>query len=355
MVCKHYADTVTRHSTDECCLALAAPSASVKRIGNHRSINMHTQGLAVNGINLHVHIAGPELGRPIWLLHGFPECWHSWRKQIPALVAAGYRVFIPEMRGYGSSDAPQAVEDYAALTICADIQASMTALNQHNVCIVGHDWGAMIAWHLAQLEPQRISTLVTLSVPFAGRGKRPAIDIMRELFAERFNYIVYFQEPGVAEQELDADIARSLGIFMQGASSSDLLLQDRPAGSTLFDGIATHSELPDWCSAEDFQVYVDTFKKDGFRGALNWYRNFTLNWQQTEFLQDVKIQQPTLFMVGDQDPVATLEAYTISRMPTRVSNLEQHQIQDCGHWIQCEQSEAVNALLLAFLAKHFPA
>lgn len=315
---------------------------------------MQAQDLAVNGINLHVHMAGPEKGRPVWLLHGFPECWHSWREQIPVLVAAGYRVFIPEMRGYGRSDAPQDIKAYDVLTICADIQDCMTALNQHNACIVGHDWGAMVAWHLAQLEPQRVSTLVTMSVPFAGRGKRPAIDVMRELFAERFNYIVYFQEPGVAEQELDADIARSLRIFIQGASSSDLLLQERPADSKLFDGIETPNELPEWCSEKDFQVYVETFREHGFRGALNWYRNFERNWQKTEHLQDVKITQPTLFLVGDKDPVATLEAHTISRMPSRVNNLEQHQLNECGHWIQSEKAKEVNKLLLQFLAKHFP-
>ncbi|MFI8480656.1 alpha/beta fold hydrolase [Pseudomonas sp. NPDC078700] len=316
---------------------------------------MQSQDLKVNGINLHVHSDGPEQGRPIWLLHGFPECWHSWREQIPALVADGYRVYIPEMRGYGRSDAPHDVNAYDVLTICADIQASMTALDQHEVCIVGHDWGAMIAWHLALLEPQRVSTLVTMSVPFAGRGKRPAIEVMREHFAEHFNYIIYFQQPGIAEQELNADIERSLRIFMQGASSSDLLLQQRPANSTLFDGIEAPYTLPDWCSAEDFTLYVEAFKKHGFRGALNWYRNFERNWQKTEFLQDVTVEQPTLFLVGDQDPVATLEAHTISRMPNRVSNLEQHQLTECGHWIQSEKAEEVNTLLLAFLAKHFPA
>lgn len=312
------------------------------------------QVLSVNGIHLSVHIAGPENGRPVWLLHGFPECWHSWREQIPALTAAGYRVFVPEMRGYGASDAPEDIAAYDVLTICADIQASMTALNQSEVCMIGHDWGAMIAWHLAQLEPERISTLVTLSVPFAGRGKRPAIEIMREVFSKRFNYIVYFQQPGVAEQELNADIARSLRIFMQGASSSDLLLHERPVDSSLFAGIAEPGALPDWCSEDDFAVYVDTFTEKGFRGALNWYRNFERNWQRTEFLHDVQIHQPTLFLVGAQDPVATLEAYTISRMPARVSKLEQHKLADCGHWIQSEKATEVNARLLDFLSRHYP-
>ncbi|SFU06754.1 alpha/beta fold hydrolase [Pseudomonas marincola] len=316
---------------------------------------LHTQFLSVNGIRLCVHVAGPETGRPVWLLHGFPECWHSWREQIPALTAAGYRVFVPEMRGYGASDAPADIEAYDVLTICADIQVSMTALDQHDVCMIGHDWGAMIAWHLAQLEPERISAVVTLSVPFAGRGKRPAIEIMREVFSDRFNYIVYFQQPGVAEQELDADIARSLRIFMQGASSSDLLLQPRSKDSTLFAGIETPAQLPEWCAPEDFAVYVETFADKGFRGAINWYRNFERNWQRTDFLQDVVIHQPTLFMVGEQDPVATLEAYTISKMPSRVSNLEQHQLTDCGHWIQSEKAAEVNARLLAFLGQHYPA
>ncbi|MBK5541352.1 alpha/beta hydrolase [Pseudomonas sp. TH05] len=304
--------------------------------------------LSVNGIDLCVQVAGPQDGRPVWLLHGFPECWYSWREQVGPLAAAGYRVFVPQMRGYGASSAPQAVEAYDLLTLCADIQAAMDAFGHRQVCMVGHDWGAVVAWYLALLEPQRIQALVTLSVPFAGRAKRPAIEVMREVFADRFNYILYFQEPGVAEAELDADIDASLRLFMGDAGA---LLQPRPSDARLFDGVQIPEVLPPWCSEQDFQVYRQTFAEHGFRGALNWYRNFERNWQRSEFLSGAKVQQPTLFLIGDRDPVGVLEAHTLKRMPDSVPHLEQHLLADCGHWIQSEQAPEVNRLLLGFLQR----
>jgi pimeloyl-ACP methyl ester carboxylesterase len=307
--------------------------------------------LNVNGIRLSVQVAGPEHGRPVWLLHGFPECWYSWRRQVPALVAAGYRVFVPELRGYGASDAPEAVEDYDLLTLCADIQGAMDAFGQRQVAMVGHDWGAMLAWYLALLEPERIQALVTLSVPFAGRPRRPATEIMRELHGERFNYILYFQTPGVAEAEMDADLDASLRLFMGNAGA---LLQPRPADARLFDGIQVPSGLPAWCSEADFARYRQSFAGRGFRGALNWYRNFERNWQRSEFLAGAQVTQPTLFLIGDQDPVGVLEAHTLKRMPDSVPHLDTRVLADCGHWIQSEQGDEVNRHLLAFLGRTYP-
>jgi pimeloyl-ACP methyl ester carboxylesterase len=304
--------------------------------------------VAVNGIELSVYIAGPEHGQPIWLLHGFPECWHSWRAQIPVLAGAGYRVFIPEMRGYGQSSAPDEIADYDLLTLCADIQQAMDHFGHRQVVMVGHDWGAVVAWYLALLEPERISRLVTLSVPFAGRARRPVIEIMRELYADRFNYILYFQAPGVAEQELDADIERTLRLFMQ---DQDVFLQHKPANARLLEGVATPGPLPDWCSQHDLQVYVQTFADHGFRGALNWYRNFDRNWQHTEHLAGRQVLQPTLFLIGDRDPVGVFEAHTLKRMPEAVPQLASHVLANCGHWIQNEQAAQVNRLLLDFLGQ----
>ena len=198
--------------------------------------------LDVNGIQLSVHIAGPEKGRPIWLLHGFPECWYSWRHQIEMLADQGYRVHAPEMRGYGRTSAPEATEDYDILMLCADIQGAMDLLGQKQVAMVGHDWGALVAWHLALLEPVRITTLCCMSVPYAGRPKVPPIHKMRELFADRFHYIVYFQEVGPAERELEADIARTLRLVMHGLSSNTAagegLIQNKPAGSGWLEGLS---------------------------------------------------------------------------------------------------------------------
>ncbi|MBK5437599.1 alpha/beta hydrolase [Pseudomonas sp. TH32] len=306
------------------------------------------QKVKVNGIELNVHIAGPENGPPVWLLHGFPECWYSWREQIPALVALGYRVFVPQMRGYGQSSAPPEVADYELLTLCADIQGAMDLFGHRQVVMVGHDWGAVVAWHLALLEPERVTRLVTMSVPFAGRSRRPVIEIMRELYADRFNYILYFQAPGVAEKELDADIERTLRLFMQ---DQDVFLQQKPASAKLLEGVPLPGKLPAWCSQQDLDVYVQTFANDGFRGPLNWYRNFERNWQRTEFLAGKQVLQPTLFLIGDRDPVGVFEAHTLKRMPEVVPNLQQAVLANCGHWIQNEQGARVNELLVGFLGR----
>jgi len=309
---------------------------------------MSQQLIHVNGIELSVHIAGPEHGSPIWLLHGFPECWHSWREQVPALAAAGYRVFAPQMRGYGQSSSPAEVADYDLLTLCGDIQQAMDYFGHGQVVMVGHDWGSVVAWHLALLEPERVARLITMSVPFAGRARRPVIEIMRELYADRFNYILYFQEPGVAEQELNADIERTLRLFMQ---DQDVFLQRKPANATLLEGVAAPGALPQWCSQADLDVYVNTFVAHGFRGPLNWYRNFERNWQRTESLAGKQVLQPTLFLIGDRDPVGVFEAHTLKRMPDSVPHLEQHGLPNCGHWIHNEQGQRVNALMLGFLGR----
>ncbi|MDV3442478.1 alpha/beta hydrolase [Pseudomonas otitidis] len=312
--------------------------------------------LAVNGIQLALHLAGPEDGPPVWLLHGFPECWLAWRHQIEPLGRAGYRVLVPDMRGYGASSAPADPAAYDLLTLCADIRAAMDALGQARVCVVGHDWGAPVAWHLALLEPQRVQAVVGMAVPFGGRPRQPATDAMRRHFADRFNYILYFQQVGLAEQELDADIPRTLRMMLHHCSAAVPLghfLQERPAGSRLFDGLEDPGQPPAWCEPEAFAGYCKAFERHGFRGALNWYRNFERNWALTEPLQGQRVLQPALFLIGDHDPVGLLEAHTLKQMPEVVPALEAHRIEACGHWLQSEQPEAVNERLLNFLARHY--
>ncbi|VXC73678.1 alpha/beta fold hydrolase [Pseudomonas sp. 9Ag] len=314
------------------------------------------QLLSVNGIILSIYSAGPLNGPVVWLLHGFPESWYSWRHQIRMLAEAGYRVLVPEMRGYGQTSAPDDVSSYDLMTVCADIQAAMDLLGQRSVAVVGHDWGAPVAWHLALLEPQRVRVIAAMAVPYGGRPKRPAIEIIRSQFADRFNYILYFQQPGVAETELDQDIPRTLRMMMHNTSAAvpkDLFLQDKPAGSSLYQGMRDPGAPPAWCASDAFAVYLATFEGRGFRGALNWYRNFERNWERTAPLAERKVEQPALFLLGDKDPVGTLEAHTLQKMPSWVSDLEQHIVEDCGHWIQSEQPEQVNRLLLSFLERRY--
>lgn len=312
--------------------------------------------LQVNGIELSVHIAGPEQGQPVWLLHGFPECWYSWRHQIAALADAGYRVFAPEMRGYGRSSAPEAIEDYDILTLCGDIQAAMDHFGQQRVAMVGHDWGAILAWHIALLEPERVSVVSGMSVPYGGRPKQPAIHGMRERFKDKFLYILYFQEPGVAEAELEEDLERTMRIMMHGRpKNGNGLIMDAPADSKWLDQYTDPQKLPRWCSPEAFDVYVETYARNGFRGPINWYRNFERNWELTAHLAGKQVEQPAQFIIGEKDPVAVLEGYTIKKMPEVVPNVEQHVIPSSGHWVQSDQPEPVNRLLLDFLQRHFNA
>lgn len=314
------------------------------------------QLLSVNGITLSIYSAGPLDGPVVWLLHGFPESWYSWRHQIRMLAEAGYRVMVPEMRGYGQTSAPDDVSSYDLMTVCADIQAAMDLLGQRSVAVVGHDWGAPVAWHLALLEPQRVRVIAAMAVPYGGRPKRPAIEIIRSQFADRFNYILYFQQPGVAETELDQDIPRTLRMMMHNTSAAvpkDFFLQDKPAGSSLYQGMRDPGAPPAWCASDAFAVYLATFEGRGFRGALNWYRNFERNWERTAPLAERKVEQPALFLLGDKDPVGTLEAHTLQKMPSWVSDHEQHIVEDCGHWIQSEQPEQVNRLLLGFLERRY--
>lgn len=233
----------------------------------------------------------------------------------------------------------------------------MDALGQPRAAVIGHDWGAPVAWSLALRAPERIVAVGGLSVPYGGRPKRPAVELLREAFGDRFNYILYFQTPGVAEAELDADIPRTLRTMLHGCSAEvpkDTFLRDRPADSRLFDGMPDPGEPPRWCAGEAFRHYVDTFAGRGFGPALNWYRNFERNWILSEPLAERRVEQPALFLIGDRDPVGTLEAHTLARMPQWVPRVEAHTLADCGHWLQGEKPAEVNARLLDFLARHYP-
>ncbi len=315
------------------------------------------QLLELHDITLSLYSAGPETGKVVWLLHGFPECWYSWRHQIDALAAAGYRVYAPEMRGYGRTSAPRDPAAYDLITLCGDIRQAMDNLGHERVAMIGHDWGAPVAWHLALLEPQRVAVVSGMSVPFGGRPKQPAIEKMREHFADRFHYMLYFQTVGPAEQELAEDIPRTMRVMMHGMSGKggSSLVQDKSPDSRWLDDSHDPGLPPQWCPPEAFEVYVRTFEQSGFHGPVNWYRNFERTWERTAPLAGKQILQPALFLIGDSDAVGDLEAYTIRKMPTVVPAVEQHVIPECGHWLQGEKPEEVNHLLLDFLARHYPA
>jgi len=169
-----------------------------------------------NGIGLRVALAGK--GPLVVLVHGWPESWYSWRHQIPALAEAGYRVAAPDVRGYGGSDKPAAIEAYAIKEMCADIAGLVEALGERQAILVGHDWGAPIVWHTSLFFPQRVRAVAALSVPHAGRGPAPRIELFRNIYKDRFFYQLYFQQPGVAEAEFESDVRASLRKIYYAAS-----------------------------------------------------------------------------------------------------------------------------------------
>jgi pimeloyl-ACP methyl ester carboxylesterase len=290
--------------------------------------------VAVNGIDLWVVEDGPADGPVVVLLHGFPELGYSWRHQIPALTEAGFRVVVPDLRGYGRSDAPPEIADYAISEMSADVIGLIDHAGVEQAVVVGHDWGADIAWKTAWLHPERVRAVAGLSVPFVPRAPAPPLEIMRENLGEDF-YIVWFQEPGVAEAALERDVRRALATTRiwnpKWAANPD---EDPPTPAFMTDA--------------ELQVYVDAFEQTGFGSALNLYRNIDRNWEQTAAVGERRITQPALFLTGERDPVATF--MPAQAMDGWVTDLrEKVVVPGAGHWVNQEVPDAVNDALLRFL------
>jgi len=303
--------------------------------------------IQANGINHHMAEQGE--GPLVLLVHGFPELWYSWRHQLPALAEAGYHAVAPDVRGYGGSDAPQPVEAYTMQTIVADMAGIVEALAEESAVVVGHDWGAPIAWHCALLRPERFRAVAALSIPYIPRGATPPTQFMKQVFADRFFYILYFQKPGVAEAELEADPRRSLRLFIYAVSGDapvELLNWNKPKDSTFLEGLPDPEQLPPWLTEADLGYYASEFARTGFRGGLNRYRNMDRDWEELPQLAGAKVQQPALFIRGDRDaPFGNLDT-----MKEYVPNLRKALIlPGCGHWTQQERVAEVNAELLEFL------
>jgi pimeloyl-ACP methyl ester carboxylesterase len=295
-------------------------------------------------------------GPPVILLHGFPECAYSWRHQLAALANAGYRAIAPDQRGYGGTDAPAEINAYDQIELAADVVALCDALGIDRAPIVGHDWGAPVAWHAALLHPERVSAVVALSVAHGGRPPAPPTSIFKKRMGDVFFYMLYFQKPGVAEAEIEANVRESLRIFYY-ASSGDVppgsSFVPSPKTAKLFDTMVAPPGLPPWLTDEDLSVYVSAFERSGFRGPLNWYRNLDRTWERTGALAGKRVEQPALFIAGDRDPVVMFNQTAIRKMPDVVPRLvEARIIEGAGHWIQQERPAIVNDALVSFLREH---
>ena len=311
--------------------------------------NIRQRRVATNGISLNIAEQGE--GPLVLMLHGFPESWYSWRHQFAPLAAAGFHAVAPDMRGYGKSDKPHEISAYNQVEVVADIIGLIPALGAETAVVIGHDWGAPTAWSAAAQHPDQVRAVGTLSVPYSPRPEAPPLDMLREAFKGQFFYQLYFQEPGVAEAEFEADIRTALRKFLflaSGQSDASTLATKQP-DDDLLSGLPDPEVLPPWLTEADLEFYTGEFERSGFRGPLNYYRNHNLTWRLTEGAPAV-IEQPALFAAGEKDGVILMAAEALKRMPERVPNLRTNELlPGIGHWTQQEAPEAVNRLLVSFL------
>jgi pimeloyl-ACP methyl ester carboxylesterase len=305
--------------------------------------------ISANGIEIFLLEQGA--GPLVLLCHGWPELSYSWRHQIPALAAAGFHVVAPDMRGFGRTSAPADGNAYSIFDHTGDMVALVASLQEKQAVIVGHDWGAPVAWHAAMFRPDVFTAVAGLSVPPPFRGRARPLDTLRESGITNF-YWQYFQPPGVAEAEFERDVNLTMRTLL-GRGFSDpaasLFVED---GKGFLGNPDADRPLPGWLSEADLSYFSETYRKSGFRGGLNWYRNIDRNWELTAPWQGAQIHQPSLFIAGSNDSVITglIGAKRVADMERVLPNLRQKLIIDgAGHWVQQERPDEVNAALIAFL------
>ena len=306
-----------------------------------------------NGIKMRIAEMGK--GPLVLFVHGWPESWYSWRHQLPALAAACYRAVAPDMRGYGKTDKPKAVEDYDIHHVTADLVGILDALGEKKAILVGHDWGAIVAWQAMLLHPTRFEALVAMSVPYSGRGAQSIVQNLQRTLGDNFYYILYFQEPGAAEKEFDADprgILSRLYLSPDSPREAPVVTDPKRVAGGWIPRLGAPKGLPTWLSQAELDYYVNEFKEAGFRGGINYYRNFHRNWETTPQLADAKVNAPVLFIAGEKDSVirgATAEGLTNS-MKNAVPDLRGVKLfPGAGHWVQQERAAETNAAILEFL------
>ena len=317
--------------------------------------------IQANGISIHYVEQGT--GPLVLFCHGFPESWYSWRHQIPAVAAAGYRAVALDMRGYGQTSQPESVDAYSLSHLVGDVVAAVNALGESEAVVVGHDWGAPVAWNAALMRPDVFRAIACLSVPFNPPFSLPEgmdLDmVMQQMAGDRNYYRLYFQEPGKAEAEFEADLARSMLGFMYSISG-DIIADGVhtegwdghfPGDETLLDQLVVPAQLPAWLTQADIDFYVGEMQRSGFRGGVNWYRNIKKIPSILAPFVGATINQPSLYLYGEYDLIAGNTEAAIAALPEVLPNLQGlHKFSGAGHWLQQERPEEVNAALLDWLA-----
>jgi pimeloyl-ACP methyl ester carboxylesterase len=316
----------------------------------------------VNGVTLRVHQAGDPSDPTVVLCHGFPELAYSWRHQMAPLAAAGFHVIAPDQRGYGHSSAPQEVGAYGIGALTGDLVALLDHFGKSDAVFVGHDWGALIVWDLARLHPQRTRAVVGVSVPFV-QWPAPPTQLMKMLYGDRFFYILYFQQPGVAEAELDADAYDSMAKILWSAGGAGFASRrESPVGLPPMEGtgfLTIMAEPParpfvgpegPWLTEGDLKFYADEFAYSGFFGPVSYYRNLDANFAVVKDLGPERLTMPTYFIGGTLDVVNLMDPSGIERMQKQLPDFRGSTVLDgVGHWTQQEAPAAFNDALVGFL------
>jgi pimeloyl-ACP methyl ester carboxylesterase len=312
------------------------------------------QRIQANGIGVRAAVEGE--GPLVIMVHGWPELWYSWRHQIRPFAAAGFRVVVPDVRGYGGSDRPYDIEAYDMAALMADVIGLIDAFGEEKAILMGHDWGSPIVCNTAALYPERVAAVAALSVPYRKRGEVSHIGIWRKVYAGRFFYQVYFQDVGIAEAELEADTRTSLRKIYYTASGDSPHADGwvkRPAAPTFLDGLDDPQPFPAWLTEADLDYFTSNFEASGFRGPINRYRNQDRDFADLPTMGTAPITVPSCFIGGSKDIVRSfvpgIDPY--EDVSSNCTDFRGKTIIDgIGHWVQQEAPAEVNAALLAFLA-----
>lgn len=298
--------------------------------------------VSVNGVELEVFEAGREnAGKPIVLCHGWPEHAFSWRYQVPALVAAGYHVIVPNQRGYGNSSRPDEVTAYDIEHLTGDLVALLDHYGYDQAIFVGHDWGAMVVWGLTLLHPGRVNKVINLGLPYQERGELPWIELLEQILGSEYYFVHFNRQPGVADAILDDNTFR----FLSNLYRKNEPLKEPEPGMAMINLARTETPLGEALMSDgELSVFVSAFEKTGFTGSINWYRNLDRNWHLLADADPI-IWQPTLMIYGARDAIPPSD-----KLATFIPNVDVVTL-DCGHWIQQEKPEETNRTILDWLER----
>ena len=324
---------------------------------------MEFKFIDTNGITLRAAVEGE--GPLIIMVHGCPESWFSWRRQIPVIAETGYKVVAIDVRGYGGSDKPHAIEEYTLKKIGADIIGIIDFFEEDQAILIGHDWGGPIVWYTSLLNENRISAVAGLSVPYFPQREVSPLDAFEVIYKDKFFYQLYFQKEGVAESEFELDLRKYLestyfSIDARGMKKqfeNPLNAMNKGPNAKYLDDVVEFESYPDWINKDEMNYLINEFENSGMRGPLNRYRAQRIDFEELKDFRDKKLKQPAALMVGSLDPVNFFigDGYKDTEHlkevfePVYENLIKTELIKDVGHWTQQEAPEEVNRFLLDFL------